>query len=74
VDHLVWTRPTARLADELAAGLPPELGIKRRELLLSGTLSGKARAELESRGLLVTVNAFQSLSAELEPPRAALDP
>jgi hypothetical protein len=74
VDHLVWTRPAARLADDLAAGLPPELGIERRELLLSGTLSTKARAELESRGLLVTVNAFQSLSAELEPPRAALDP
>jgi hypothetical protein len=74
VDHLVWTRPTAAFAQELAEGLPPDLGVRRRELLLSGTLSGKARAEFESRGIGVTTNAFHSLVEGPEPPRAALDP
>jgi hypothetical protein len=74
VDHLVWTRPSAALAEELAEGLAPDLGVRRRELLLSGTLSDKARAEFESRGIGVTVNAFHSLVEGQEPPRAALDP
>ena len=74
VDHLVWTRPAAALAEELAEGLPADLGVRRRELLLSGTLSSKARAEFESRGIGVTVNAFHSLVEGQESPRAALEP
>jgi hypothetical protein len=74
VDHLVWTRPTAVFAEELAEDLPSDLGVRRRELLLSGTLSGKARAEFESRGIRVTANAFHSLTEGPAPPRAALDP
>jgi hypothetical protein len=73
-DHLVWTRPTAVFAEELAEDLPSDLGVRRRELLLSGTLSGKARAEFESRGIRVTANAFHSLTEGPAPPRAALDP
>lgn len=74
VDHLVWTRPAAALADELALGMPSDPEVRRRELLLSGTLSGRARAELEARGIGVTANAFHSLSDGPETPHAALDP
>jgi hypothetical protein len=74
VDYLVWTRPTEVLADELAEALPPDLGVRRRELLLSGTLSDKALAEFASRGIHVTPNAFRGLAEGPESPRAALGP
>jgi hypothetical protein len=74
VDYLVWTRPTEALAQEITEGLPSDLGVRRRELLLSGTLSGKARVELESRGIDITTDAFHSLAEGPAPPRAALDP
>ncbi len=74
VDHLVWTRPAAELAEALVAGEPGEgPPVRRRELLLSGTLSPKARAELEARGIAVTAQAFERLSPATA-PRAALDP
>jgi hypothetical protein len=68
VDHLIWTRPTARLADAGAAPDPsaPDL---RRELWLTGTASPLARRELEARGITVVENAFARLSrrASAEP-------
>lgn len=72
VDYLVWTRPTKALAEEIAEDLPPELGVSQRELLLSGTLSAKARSEFESRGIAVLPNAFQRLEQGSGSPHAAL--
>ena len=68
VDYLVWTRPTEALAQELAEGLPSDLGVRRRELLLSGTLSGKARAEFESRGIGVTTERLPQPGRRAGPP------
>jgi len=50
VDYLVWTEPMAQLltgANQLVNELP---GIKEKQLWLTGTLSARARKEIESRG------------------------
>ena len=50
LDYLVWTEPMAQLlngANELVNNLP---GIKEKQLWLTGTLSARARKEIESRG------------------------
>jgi hypothetical protein len=58
VDELLWTRPTARLAD---AGAGPDPGVVRRELWLTGVASPRTRAELESRGFVLVEQAFTRL-------------
>jgi hypothetical protein len=65
VDELLWTRPTARLAD---AGAGPDPGVVRRELWLTGTASPRTRAELEARGFGVVEHAFSRLG-EIEVSR-----
>lgn len=50
LDYLVWTEPMARLltgANELVNSLP---GTKEKQVWLTGTLSPRARKEIESRG------------------------
>jgi hypothetical protein len=50
LDYLAWTEPIARLltgANQLVTELP---GIKDKQLWLAGTLSARARKEIESRG------------------------
>jgi hypothetical protein len=50
LDYLVWTEPMAQLltgANEFVNTLP---GIKEKQLWLTGTLSPRARREIESRG------------------------
>jgi hypothetical protein len=50
LDYLVWTEPMAQLltgANQLISTLP---GIKEKQVWLAGTLSPRARKEIESRG------------------------
>lgn len=62
VDHAVWSRPTARFASSLSESVPASVEVRRTELLLSGTLSAKARSEIEHLGIAVTEDAFERLS------------
>jgi hypothetical protein len=55
-DHLVWTRPMARLAQALA-----DAGAGRRALLLPGAVSPRARDELTQRGVDLVERAFEAL-------------
>jgi hypothetical protein len=63
VDELLWTRPTARLADAGAAPDPTAPVLARRELWLTGVASARARAELAARGFVVIEHAFERLDA-----------
>jgi len=55
-DHVVWTRSVQALAKSLAAHAAG--GAPDTELLVTGTLSPRARRELESLGLAVSERAF----------------
>jgi hypothetical protein len=66
VDELLWTRPTARLADAGAGPDPEGAALVRREVWLTGVASARTRAELEARGFVVVEQAFARLAA-LEP-------
>lgn len=63
VDYAVWNRPTARFAESITGSLPGDLDVRETELVLSGTLSPKARARLEGLGIGVTERAFDRLPA-----------
>ena len=63
VDYAVWTRPTAEFTQSLAVADFPDVEVETTELLLSGRLSPKARAQIESLGLAVTERAFRDLPA-----------
>jgi hypothetical protein len=60
-DHAVWSRDTAAFTDSFTSAAPAELEGRKTELLVSGTLSPKARAEIEARGVAVVENAFDRL-------------
>ena len=62
-DHAVWSESTAAFADSFTKGVPPDLEIRKTELLLSGTLSPMARAKIEGRGVRVVEQAFDQLKA-----------
>jgi hypothetical protein len=68
VDELFWTRPAARLADAGAGPDPEGMALSRREVWLTGTVSPRARAELEARGFVVVEQAFARLDALEESP------
>jgi hypothetical protein len=61
IDHAIWTRPTAQLAGSFARPVAEGIEVERTEFLLSGTLSPKARAEIEGLGIAVTERAFERL-------------
>jgi hypothetical protein len=63
-DHAVWSESTAAFADSFTKDVPPDLEIRKTELLLSGTLSPMARAKIEGRGVRVVEQAFD----QLKPP------
>jgi hypothetical protein len=66
-DHAVWTRPTADFARRLAGAELEDADVARKELVLSGTLSEKARSEIEALGIDVTDRAFERLEPAPEP-------
>jgi len=65
-DHAVWSAPVAAFAESVAraAGSDPELGKAR--VLVSGTLSERAREEMQSLGLDVTERALEAASPPSE--------
>lgn len=63
LDHTVWSRPTAELVDRLADARQA-LGAPAVRLLVSGTLSERARTELRARGIDVTERAFQAFAPD----------
>ncbi|MGZ8496027.1 MAG: hypothetical protein ACXWWP_09030, partial [Candidatus Binatia bacterium] len=66
LDYLVWTEPMAQLlagGNQLVNELP---GIKEKQLWLAGTLSPKARKEIESRGWKVRDQAEAQLFSWVE--------
>jgi hypothetical protein len=62
-DHVVWSPSTAALAESVTKAVPDDIEIRKTELLLSGTLSPKARAKIEGRGVGVVDRAFDRLKA-----------
>jgi hypothetical protein len=62
-DHAVWSRSTAASAKSFTEALPDDIEVRRTELLLSGTLSPKARAKIEDLGVEVVDRAFERLEA-----------
>jgi hypothetical protein len=67
LDYLVWTEPMAQLlngANELVNNLP---GVKEKQVWLTGTLSARARKEIESRGWQIHDRAEAQLLNWVEP-------
>jgi hypothetical protein len=66
-DYVVWTEPMARWitgANQLVNNLP---GVKERQLWLTGSLSPRARKEIESRGWQIHDRAEAQLLNWIEP-------
>jgi hypothetical protein len=66
LDYLVWTEPMAQmliLANQMVNELP---GIKEKQVWLTGTLSPRARKEIESRGWQVRDRAEAQLFSWVE--------
>jgi len=61
LDHAVWSRPAADFAERVAEA-KSRLGAGEVHLLISGTLSERARDELSQRGFAITENAFARLA------------
>ncbi|MGI9591257.1 MAG: hypothetical protein ACR2P8_07805 [Myxococcota bacterium] len=59
-DHAVWNAPVAAFAESVAraTGSDPELG--RARVLVSGTLSERARTEMQGLGIDVTERALEA--------------
>lgn len=60
LDHAVWSRPTAAFATAVQ-GDAAAVAAARTRLLVSGTLSDRARGEFGARGIEVLENAFDAL-------------
>ena len=60
-DYAVWSQSTAATARSFTEALPPDIAVRRTKLLLSGTLSPKARAKIEALGVEVVDRAFERL-------------
>ncbi len=75
-DHLVWTLEAERLAQSLLREFPKDLEVRGIELLISGTASERARAELAARDIELDEEAFGVVRASLAPAafRAAARP
>ncbi|MEX5217487.1 MAG: hypothetical protein AB7R40_11940 [Nitrospiraceae bacterium] len=63
VDHLFWTSRVAMVAQGLTAHVPTRPRIARREFWIAGTVSPRARQELESLGWAV----YEQVSKKLTP-------
>jgi hypothetical protein len=61
-DYAVWSKPTAALVESFATAKPDHGEVNDRKLLLSGTVSPKARSEIEARGIEVVDRAFDRLA------------
>lgn len=57
-EHSAWTQGVASFAESLARAAGEDPGVARTRLLFSGSLSDRARREMESLGLSVTDDAL----------------
>jgi hypothetical protein len=64
LDHAVWSRPAVEFAGRMADA-QRELSAPAVELLVTGTLSERARSEFGARGFTVIEHAFERLAPEL---------
>lgn len=62
-DHAVWSQSTAAFAESITEALPDDIEVQKTKLLLSGTLSPRARAKIEDLGVEVVDRAFDRLEA-----------
>lgn len=64
VDYAIWSRPMEGYADALQRAAPSDgRAVGSRELLLTGSLSPKAREQLRARGIAVHERALETLRA-----------
>jgi hypothetical protein len=62
LDYAVWTRPAHAFANTLKrATLSDGSLVTKRELLVTGSFSPKARAKIEARGISITEQALERL-------------
>jgi hypothetical protein len=61
VDHAIWARPTAVFARSFVQPQADDLAVRRTELLITGTLSPKARHEIRGLGIAFTEQALDHL-------------
>ena len=61
LDYLVWTEPMARLLNQGSQMISELPGVKEKQVWLTGTLSPRARTEIESRGWKVRDQAEAQL-------------
>jgi len=64
VDHAVWSRPAAEAAERLVE-TRRALGAPATRLLVTGTLSERARQEFGARGIEVRERAFERLAPDV---------
>jgi hypothetical protein len=64
LDHALWSRPAERFAEGILEA-QRETGAASLRLLVSGTLSERARSELEVRGIIPVERAFEQLGKEI---------
>jgi hypothetical protein len=62
-DHAVWSQSTAAFIESFTGALPDDIEVRKTELLISGTLSPKARGKIEDLGVEVVERAFDHLQA-----------
>lgn len=63
-DRVYWTRPAEEIARAAERALAATPEVATAELVVSGTLSPRARAGFEAHGLAVTERAFERLRVE----------
>jgi hypothetical protein len=69
LDYAVWTRPVHVFANTLRRStVSDRRRVTRREILVTGSLSPKARAMIEARGIVVTEQALERLRPAADEP------
>lgn len=63
-DYAVWTRPVSEAADAIAGAVMDSTEAGEAELVVSGSLSERAREGFRSREIAVVENAFERLRPE----------
>ncbi len=69
-DHLAWTEETACIVDALSETIPEEHEAGSGEIVIAGSVSDRARFELEAQGYTVFDDALNMLDAHFEFPKA----
>jgi hypothetical protein len=68
-DYAVWTRPVHVFANSLRRStVSDHRRVTRREILVTGSFSPKARAMIEGRGIVVTEQALERLRPAADEP------